>query len=102
MERLFDNTEIAFSSMNDAELNRAYLLFKMIGNANLVKVGTSLTNFALKLNLPVEGLIRKTVFDHFVGGTTENECLRVASKMYSKGVSSVLDYSVEGKEDEQS
>jgi proline dehydrogenase len=102
MQKLFDNTEIAFSSMSNHELERAYLLFKMIGNPGLVKVGTSITNFALRLHLPVEGLIRKTVFDHFVGGTTEQECLPVAARMYAKGVSSVLDYSVEGKEDEKS
>jgi proline dehydrogenase len=86
--------------MTNAELERAYMLFKTIQNRSLVKIGTSLTNFALNLHLPVEGLIRKTVFDHFCGGTNEMDCLPVVDKMYSKGVSSVLDYSVEGKEDE--
>lgn len=100
MKTLFDNTENAFSLKNNTELNRAYFLFKMIGNPALVKIGTSLTNFALKLRLPVEGLVRKTVFDHFCGGINENDCLKVVKKMYSKGVSSVLDYSVEGKEEE--
>lgn len=100
MEKIFNNTQVAFSSMSDRELERAYLLFKMIQNRSLVKIGTSLTNFALKLHLPVEGLIRATVFDHFCGGTTEEDCLPVMDKMYKSGVSSVLDYSVEGKEDE--
>ena len=100
MEKIFNNTQAAFSLKNDRELERAYFLFKMIQNPSLVKVGTSLTNFALKLHLPVEGLIRATVFDHFCGGTTEEDCLPVVDKMYGKGVSSVLDYSVEGKEDE--
>jgi proline dehydrogenase len=45
-------------------------------------------------------LIRATVFDHFCGGVNENDCLPVIDKMYSRGVSSVLDYSVEGKESE--
>jgi hypothetical protein len=40
------------------------------------------------------------VFDHFCGGVNENDCLTVVDKMYTKGVSSVLDYSVEGKEEE--
>jgi proline dehydrogenase len=100
MEKIFDNTQVAFSSMTNAELERAYMLFKTIQNRSLVKIGTSLTHFALNLRLPVEGLIRKTVFDHFCGGTNEMDCLPVVDKMYSKGVSSVLDYSVEGKEDE--
>jgi proline dehydrogenase len=100
MEKIFNNTKVAFSSMSDRELERAYFLFKMMQNRSLVKIGTSLTHFALALHLPVEGLIRKTVFDHFCGGTTEEDCLPVVDKMYEKGVSSVLDYSVEGKEDE--
>jgi proline dehydrogenase len=100
MEKIFNNTKVAFSSMSDKELERAYFLFKMMQNRSLVKIGTSLTHFALALHLPVEGLIRKTVFDHFCGGTTEEDCLPVVDKMYAKGVSSVLDYSVEGKENE--
>ncbi|CCG53316.1 Proline dehydrogenase [Flavobacterium indicum GPTSA100-9 = DSM 17447] len=101
MEKIFNNTENAFILKSDNELNRAYFLFKMIGNPTLVKIGTSLTNFALGLHLPVEGLIRKTVFDHFCGGVNEQDCLKVVDKMYTKGVSSVLDYSVEGKEEEE-
>jgi proline dehydrogenase len=100
MNKLFDNTQVAFSLKSDTELKRAYLLFNMIGNQSLVKIGTAVTNFALKAHLPVEGLIRATVFDHFCGGVTEVDCLKVVDKLYTKGVSSVLDYSVEGKEEE--
>ncbi|MEW4924488.1 proline dehydrogenase family protein [Algibacter sp. 2305UL17-15] len=96
----FNNTEVAFSLKSDSELERAYFLFKMISIEPLVKIGTAATNFALKANLPIEGLIRSTVFDHFCGGINEEDCLLVIDKMYEKGVSSVLDYSVEGKESE--
>ncbi|RKS14066.1 proline dehydrogenase family protein [Flavobacterium sp. 120] len=100
MEKIFNNTQVAFSLKSDTELDRAYFLFKMIDNQPLVRIGTAVTNFALKANLPVEGLIRATVFDHFCGGVNEVDCLSVVDKMYTKGVSSVLDYSVEGKEEE--
>lgn len=100
MEKIFNNTQVAFSLKSDTELDRAYFLFKMISNQPLVRIGTAVTNFALKANLPVEGLIRATVFDHFCGGVNEVDCLSVVDKMYTKGVSSVLDYSVEGKEEE--
>jgi proline dehydrogenase len=100
MENIFNNTQVAFALKTDTELDRAYFLFKMIDNEPLVRIGTAVTNFALKAHLPVEGLIRATVFDHFCGGTTEKDCLSVVDKMYTKGVSSVLDYSVEGKEEE--
>lgn len=94
----FENTAIAFDLKTDSELERAYFLFKLIANEPLVRIGTAVTNFALKAHLPVEGLIRATVFDHFCGGTTEEDCLEVIDKMFQKGVCSILDYSVEGKE----
>ena len=92
MNTLFNNTEVAFALKSDTELERAYFLFKLIDSQPLVKIGTAVTNFALKAHLPVEGLIRSTVFDHFCGGVNETDCLRVVDKMYTKGVSSVLDY----------
>ena len=101
-KRLFDNTEVAFQLKSDSELERAYFLFKMISHQPLVRIGTAATNFALKALLPVEGLIRSTVFDHFCGGVNEDDCINVIDKMYTKGVCSVLDFSVEGKEEEQS
>jgi proline dehydrogenase len=100
MDKIFNNTEVAFSLKSDNELNRAYFLFKMIASEPLVRIGTAVTNFALKAHLPVDGLIRATVFDHFCGGINELDCLSVVDKLYTKGVSSVLDYSVEGKEEE--
>jgi len=100
MEKIFNDTEVAFALKSDTELDRAYFLFKMIANEPLVRIGTAVTNFALKAHLPVDGLIRATVFDHFCGGVNEVDCLSVVDKLYTKGVSSVLDYSVEGKEEE--
>jgi proline dehydrogenase len=94
----FNNTEIAFHLKSDSELERAYFLFKMISIEPLVRIGTAATNFALKAHLPVEGLIRSTVFDHFCGGVNEVDCLPIINKMFASKVCSVLDYSVEAKE----
>ncbi|MDX1326629.1 MAG: proline dehydrogenase family protein, partial [Arenibacter sp.] len=98
MRDLFEDTATAFALKTDSELERAYFLFKLIGNEPLVRIGTAVTNFAIKANLPVERLIRATVFDHFCGGTNEEECLVVANRMFEKGVSTILDYSVEGQQ----
>ncbi|WP_165749226.1 proline dehydrogenase family protein [Cellulophaga sp. Z1A5H] len=100
MKSIFENTATAFALKSDAELERAYFLFKMISNEPLVRIGTAMTNFAIKAKLPVEGLIRATVFDHFCGGINEKDCLPVVDKLFTKGVNSVLDYSVEGKNTE--
>ncbi|WP_026452038.1 proline dehydrogenase family protein [Aequorivita capsosiphonis] len=97
---LFDNTETAFQLKSDSELERAYFLFKMISKEPLVKIGSAVTKFALNLNLPVEGLIRSTVFDHFCGGVNESDCMPSVDRLFDVGVASVLDFSVEGKETE--
>ncbi|MFT4830409.1 MAG: proline dehydrogenase [Psychroserpens sp.] len=98
MDQIFENTATAFALKTDSELERAYFLFKMITNEPLVRIGSAVTNFAIKAHLPVEGLIRATVFDHFCGGVNEKDCMPLIEKMHQKGVSSVLDYSVEGKD----
>ena len=98
---IFENTEVAFKLKSDSQLERAYFLFKMIAKEPLVKIGTAVTKFALNAHLPVEGLIRSTVFDHFCGGINENDCMPVVDNLSKLGVKSVLDYSVEGKEGEE-
>lgn len=101
MGAIFENTATAFALKSDSELERAYFLFKLISKEPLVRIGTALANFAIKAHLPVEGLIRATVFDHFCGGVNEEDCLSIIDRMYEQRVCSVLDYSVEGKESEK-
>lgn len=93
----FDNTEIAFESKSNKDLNRAYQLFKLIGNRNLVKIGKPLTNFALNIGLPIQGIVRKTIFAQFCGGETINECDATIEQLGKFGIGTILDYSVEGK-----
>ena len=100
VKKIFEDTQTAFALKSDTELDRAYFLFKMIKSEPLVRIGTAITNFALKAHMPVEHLIRASVFDHFCGGVSEEDCLPVVAKMYEENVHSVLDYSVEGKEEE--
>jgi len=100
IENPFNNTAIAFSLKSDKQLKKSHFLFKMMGYPLLVNIGSVFTKGALKLNLPIKGIIRDTVFEHFCGGTTVNECEPVVNRLYGKGVHSILDYSVEGKEEE--
>lgn len=97
MKKIFDDTEIAFALKSNTDLNTSYLLFKMMNFKPLVKIGTGFINLALRLHLPVENLIRKTIFDQFCGGINEEDCLKVVDTIFAKGVSTVLDYAVEGK-----
>ena len=96
----FENTEVAFQGMTNSDLNRAYWLFKLISSNFLTKVGPPVINFALNIGLPVKPLIRATIFKHFCGGETIEECESTIQKLANGSVGSILDYSVEGAEEE--
>jgi proline dehydrogenase len=93
----FDNTEIAFKSKSNADLSRAYWLFKIIGSPTMVKVGKWSTNTALNVGLPIKGIIKKTIFKQFCGGETISECKPTIDLLAKYGVGTILDYSIEGK-----
>src|SRR4051812_38368692 len=96
----FENTEIAFHHSSNADLNRAYWLFRMINVNFLVKIGPPVTNFAMKIGLPIKGIIKATIFKHFCGGETIAECDYTIKNLYSGRVGTILDYSVDGEEEE--
>ncbi|WP_317169168.1 proline dehydrogenase family protein [Mucilaginibacter humi] len=97
----FENTEIAFRHSSNADLSRAYWLFKVINVNFLVKIGPPITNFAVKIGLPIKGLIKATIFKHFCGGETIRECEKTIKSTESGGVGTILDYSIEGEDDEK-
>lgn len=96
----FNNTEIAFSDKSNKDINRSYWLFTIISNNWVVSTGSLLTNLALKMHLPIKGLIRSTIFKQFCGGETIEECESKINTLGHSGIGTILDYSVEGKESE--
>lgn len=97
----FENTKIAFRLKSNIDLKRAYLLFKVIGSPWIVKIGKILMLTALKLRIPVSFLVKKTIFKQFCGGETIEECVPTIKSLGSQGVGTILDYSVEGKTEEE-
>ena len=93
----FENTEIAFKSKTNKDLNRAYWLFRIIGSPLIVKIGKWSTNLALRLNLPIKNMVKKTIFKQFCGGETISECDQTIETLGAFGVGTILDYSVEGQ-----
>ncbi|QKJ28826.1 proline dehydrogenase family protein [Mucilaginibacter mali] len=97
----FENTEIAFKHASNNDLKRAYWLFRAININFLVKIGPPITNFAMNIGLPIKGIIKATIFKQFCGGETIAECDPTIKNLASGGVGTILDYSVEGEDDEQ-
>ena len=96
----FENTKIAFKLKSNLDLNRAYILFKVISSPLIVKIGKALMLFALKLRLPVSFIVKRTIFKQFCGGETISECSPTIKALGSQGIGTILDYSVEGKTQE--
>ncbi|MCX2483052.1 proline dehydrogenase family protein [Pedobacter sp. MR2016-24] len=96
----FDNTEIAFRNKSKSELNSAYWLFKAMSSNLLIKVGTPVTNLMLNVGLPIQGIIKSTIFKQFCGGETIAECEHTIAQLADGKVGTILDYSVEGEEEE--
>jgi len=96
----FDNTEIAFRNKSKSELNSAYWLFKAMSSNLLIKVGTPVTNLMLNVGLPIQGIIKATIFKQFCGGETIAECEHTIAQLADGKVGTILDYSVEGEEEE--
>jgi proline dehydrogenase len=97
----FDNTEIAFSGMSNADINRAYWLFKIININFFVKVGPPITNAAIKIGLPVAPLIRATIFKQFCGGESIADCTKTIDHLSKYHIGTILDYSIEGESTEE-
>jgi len=101
MSLSLDNTEIAFAYKSTAELKRARFLFTVIQSPIIVSLATKLTPALMNSGLPINGLIRSTIFNQFVGGETLEETARVAKQLGAYGVQVILDYGVEAKEGEE-
>jgi len=97
----FDNTEVAFAAKSDADLNRAYWLFRIISFNWLVKISPPFVKTAIALHLPIKGIVKATAFRHFCGGETIDDCKKTIDALGQYHIGTILDYSVEGKESEE-
>jgi proline dehydrogenase len=96
----FDDTSIAFSYKSTNELRKANFIFSTVNHPWISATATGAVKLALNLRLPIDGLIRTTVFDHFVGGVSIEDSEVVIQKLGAFGVGTILDYSVEGEKSE--
>ncbi len=96
----FNNTKTAFSIKSDRDLKRAFWMYKLISYPILVKFINPMIKIASAIRFPINWIVKPTVYAQFVGGETLQECIPVVEKLKSGSVYSILDYSVEGKEDD--
>lgn len=97
----FQDTKTAFADKTDAELKEKYRIFKMMNSPVLNGIGTNAAKLALSVGLPIEWLIKNTVFEQFCGGENIEECDATIDKLGNSNIGTILDYSVEGKSAEE-
>ena len=99
---LFNDTKLAFADKSEAQLKKAFWMFKMIEQPTLTKMGTSVLNFTVHNDFPfVKGIVKNTLFEQFCGGETREESMKVVKQLFKRRVGSIFDYSIEGKEEEE-
>jgi len=96
----FKDTAVAFQHKSDRELLLSYLIFGLTKSPFLVKFLSQAAKLTLALGLPVKPLIKATVFKQFCGGEEKKEYSKVITKLGRAAIGTILDYSVEGSEDE--
>ena len=95
----FQDTKTAFADKSNAELKEKYRLFQLMNSPMLNGIGTKMTQFALRIGLPVKGLIKDSIYKQFCGGETIEECQPTIEKLGASHIGTILDYSVEGKDE---
>lgn len=95
------NTEVAFADKSNTELKKRYLLFRMMNSESLNSFGTKMAELSLSWHLPVQWAIKATVFKHFCGGETIEECESTVEILAKSNIGAILDYSVEGRYEEE-
>lgn len=95
-----NNVKIAFEYKSNAELNRTYLIYKIIQKPFWVDILTRITRFIFAYKLPFQFLIEHTVYKVFCAGKNRNEVAKTMNNLKKYGVNTVLDYVAEGDSSE--
>ena len=98
----FEDTSTAFASRSDLELRKMHLLFRLMNDQLLTKVGTFFIKTAFMLHFPIKLLVKKTIFEHFCGGETIKACEKTIRELAKYNIKSIIEYSVEASKTEAS
>lgn len=96
----FSDTAIAFGHKSDGELRKANFIFTVVNNPFISKLSTGAVKLGMAWRLPIKGIVRATVFNHFCGGETIEKTEKTIRHLGDFNVKAILDYSVEGEKTE--
>ncbi|MDC3153607.1 proline dehydrogenase family protein [Bacteroidota bacterium] len=79
---------------------KSYFIFKVISLEKISNPLIIFAKFALKLNLPIKFILKKTIYSQFCGGENLDECNKTIESLYKKDISTILDYASENNNEE--
>ncbi len=97
----FHDLKGSFAHKSDADLQRAYWQFRLMKNPLLMKAITAASRLAVSLHLPINSIIKNTVYKQFCGGESLTEAMEVIDRLDERNISAVLDYAAESEETEE-
>ena len=96
----FEDTAIAFRYKSNNELRKANFIFTIVNHPAISRLATGAVKLGMSWGLPIKGLVRATVFDHFCGGETIEKADQTIQHLGEYNVKTILDFSVEGEKSE--
>ena len=76
------------------------MIFSLVNHPLISSLATTMARVSLQWKLPVKGLIKYTVFEHFCVGETIDQSEKTIQNLSKFKIGTILDYSVEGEENE--
>ncbi len=97
----FDETESAFKHHSNRRLRQMWWLFRLMNSPTLNRWGSAALRLAMRWHLPVEPIVKATLFRQFCGGQTLEECQATIARLAQANIKTILDYAVEGESTEE-
>ncbi|MCU0328044.1 MAG: proline dehydrogenase family protein [Chitinophagales bacterium] len=103
MKSIFEQTQIAFQGRSDEEIKKSYWIYWLFNQTTLVNLANKILLFFFQIRFPlVSSIVRNTIFPQFCGGENLEEIASKLKSLAKEDLEILLNYSVEGLEDEKS
>jgi proline dehydrogenase len=91
----FSDTKVAYQIKSDKELKRALFLFRMMKNPAFSKIGVRSLRIMMKMGIPIQGIVKALLFNHFIGGESLREGSELIDRLSTVNMNGILDFATE-------
>ena len=95
MDRIFNNTAVAFAHKTTKELRNARLLFLLLSKMYVVRIGLNLWQWSKRIRLQGFWYVERIIYRHFCAGANLMQTEAVVQQLHKYGMHAYLNYAVE-------